>query len=98
VALSKVLDREVLNPTTSTGFTTAKIAPTDGTVVRYVIVQPAKADIRFHIDGSTPTTSQGNRLTEDTPIEIHGVQAMSNFRCIDDGGAADVECVMMGDA
>lgn len=88
-----VVDRETIDPVSSSvGITSTLITAQ----VTYAVIQALGGDIRFTIDGTTPTTSLGMRLTENSKVELWGDQAMSNFRCIDDGGVATVEVITMG--
>ena len=92
-----VIDRERLSPTSSTGFTAAQIPPTDGKLhVEYVRIQALNGDIWYTTDGTTVTSSVGMKLPENSVMEIHGIQAMTAFLCIDDGDGADLECKYMG--
>ncbi len=88
----KVKDRETISSvSSSTGFTAAKL--TAG--LQYAVIQAIDGNIRFTIDGTTPTTSLGLRLNQDDSVEVWGTAEMSNFRCIDDGGTATLEVVYM---
>lgn len=82
---------ETLATTTSSiGFTSAKIAPTTGNFAgmraRAAIISVETADIRFTIDGTTPTvtagTGAGHLLTKGGSYELDGEQNVENFRCI----------------
>ena len=90
-----VINRERLSPTSSTGFTAAQIPPT-AQQVEYVRIQALNGDIWYTTDGTTVTSSVGMKLPENSVIEIHGSQAMTDFLCIDDGDGADLECKYMG--
>ena len=79
----------------SIGFTAAQIGPTKDHV-DYVIIQAIDGVVRFNVDGSTPTSSLGLRLLQDSKVEVHGQKGITDFLCIDDGGAAKLECVFMG--
>ena len=87
--------RERLSPTTTTGFTTTNIPPSKLHVL-YVRIQSIGGDIFFRTDGEDATILTGNKPTENSSVEIHGGRAMTNFRCIDVGDAAQVECKYMG--
>lgn len=94
--LYEVSDRETISDVSSSvGFTAAKLAPT-GFVLHYAIIQAVDGDIRFTIDGTTPTSSKGLRLLQDASVEVWGGNAMAAFRCIDDGGTAKLEVIYMG--
>ena len=91
-----VRNRETISSlTSSVGFTSTYIPPTDKEVI-YAIMQAVDGDVRFCVDGTTPTSSKGLRLTQDSNVEVWGAGALTNFRCIDDGGTAKLEVVYMG--
>ncbi len=92
----RVIDRETISSlTAAVGFTTTKIPPTVVTVV-YAFIQAVGGDVRFTVDGTTPTTSLGVILKENCSCEIWGSDALTNFLAIDDGGTATLEVVYMG--
>ena len=89
-----VSDRETIDDVSDSagiGFTSTKLV----TGIVYAIIQAVDGNIRFTIDGSTPSTSLGLRLLQDASVEVWGKQAMSDFLCIDDGGTAELEVVYM---
>ena len=87
-----VKDRETISSlATAIGFTAAKL--TAG--LQYAIIQAISGDVRFIIDSSTPSTSLGLRLTQDSSVEVWGTKEMANFRCINDGGTATLEVIYM---
>ena len=87
-----VSDRETISSvSTAVGFTTSKLVA----YLQYAFIQAIDGDIRFTVDGTTPTSSKGVRLTQDSSVEIWGTTAMSNFLCIDDGGTAKLEVIYM---
>jgi len=97
----KVLSRETVSSVAaSIGFTATKLVDAQGRSlgVTYALCQPISGDIRICVDGSTPTTSLGVRIPEDTPFEVWGSKSLDNFRCIDDGGTATLEVVYYGDS
>ena len=82
---------ETIGTTTSSiGFTAAKILPTTGDFIgkqaRSVLMSIETGDIRFTIDGTTPTTTAttavGHLLTAGMFYELAGENNISNFRCI----------------
>jgi len=92
----KVRNRETISSvSTAVGFTSTYI-PTTDVDTEYAIIQAIDGDIRFTIDGTTPTSSLGLRLLQDDSVEVWGAQALVNFLCIDDGGTAKLEVVYMG--
>ena len=90
-----VVRETIASVSSSTGLTAANIPPTNKLTV-YATIQPLGGDIAFCVDGSTPSTSLGQRVVEDDVIEVWGQPDLSNFRCIDDGGTATVEVVYYG--
>lgn len=91
-----VIERETISSVSSSvGFTSTYIPPAELDTI-YAIIQAVGGDIRFCIDGSTPSTSLGLRLPEDSTVEVWGSGALTDFRCIDDGGTATLEVIYMG--
>ena len=82
--------------TASVGFTSTYLPATD-TKVRFAVIQAIEGNIRFRVDGSAPTSSAGMRLLKDSSVEIWGARDMTNFRCIDDGGTANLEVNYYGE-
>ncbi len=96
MALYKVSDRETISSvSTAVGITTSLLSPSPGEIV-YALIQAVSGDIRMTIDGTTPTSSKGIRLPQDSTVEIWGTEALEDFLCIDDGGTATVEVVLYG--
>lgn len=92
MAIYNVSDRETVSSVSaSVGFTSSKLVA----YLQYAVIQAIDGNIRFCIDGSTPSTSKGLRLLQDASVEVWGTEAMSKFRCIDDGGTAELEVVYM---
>lgn len=92
MTIYNVSDRETISSVSSSvGFTASKLVAN----LIYAVIQAIDADIRFTIDGSTPSSSLGTRLPEDSSVEIWGTTAMSKFLCIDDGGTGKLEVVYM---
>jgi len=91
-----VKDRETITGlSTAKGFTAAKIPPTDIDVT-YAVVQALTQNVRFCIDGTTPTVSKGMRLTANSSVEVWGGEALSNFRAIQEAASATLEVIYMG--
>jgi len=91
-----VKHRETISSvSSSTGFTSTYIPPTSPNVI-YALVQAVAGTVRYCIDGSTPSTSLGLRLTEDSTMEVWGGEALRDFRAIDDGGTATLEVIYFG--
>lgn len=91
--------------TSSVGFTASKILPTTGDFVgkqaRAALISVETADIRFTIDGTTPTVTSGNGaghlLTPGMFYELAGENNVSNFRCINAVGSsgAKIKCTYL---
>lgn len=92
---------ETLSTGTAIGFTSAKILPTTGNFAgqraRAVLIS-AEGDVRFTIDGTTPTTTAttavGHLLEDGSSWGVCGEQNVANFRCINAVAAsgAKVKC------
>jgi hypothetical protein len=87
------LGRETISSvSTAIGFTAAKLTGN----VQYALIQAIDGDIRFCVDGTTPTASKGMKLPEDSTVEIWGGLDLGKFLCIDDGGTAKLEVIYFG--
>lgn len=81
---------EKIATASSTGPTSAKIAPTTGSFAgkkaRAAIISVEVADVRFTIDGTTPTvsagTGAGHLLVNGASWEILGENNVENFKAI----------------
>lgn len=81
---------ESLTTATVVGFTSGKILPTSGPFenkkARAVIISVEVADIRFTLEGTTPTvtagTGAGHILANGSSYVIAGEANVTNFRCI----------------
>ena len=92
MTIYNVSNRETISSlATAVGFTSSKLVA----YLVYAIIQAISGDVRFTIDGTTPTTSLGMRLLQDASVEIWGTTALSKFLCIDDGGTAKLEVIYM---
>ena len=93
---------ESLTTATAVGPTSSKILPTTGNFTgqraRSILISVETADIRFTIDGTTPTTTAtyavGHLLPVGASYEINGEQNVANFKCINAVGSsgAVVKC------
>tara|TARA_R100000049_G_C1909266_1_gene57046 strand:- start:122 stop:310 length:189 start_codon:yes stop_codon:yes gene_type:complete len=54
-------------------------------------VQAVGGNIRFTVNGTSPTTSLGERLLQDAVMEVWGSEDLKALLMIDDGGTATVE-------
>lgn len=87
---------EKIGTTTSAiGFTTAKIALTTGDSymeAKTALVTVETAALRFTMDGTTPTvaagTGAGHLIEAGQSYVVRGVEAVRNFRCINNVNAS----------
>jgi hypothetical protein len=76
--------------TSAKGFTSSKILPTTGNFAgkraKFALVSVETADIRYTVDGTTPTvtagTGAGHLVTSGTYLVIRGEHNINNFMCI----------------
>jgi hypothetical protein len=89
---------ESLTTANAIGFTSTKILPTTGSFLgkqaRAVLISVETADVRFCLDGTTPTVTVGHLLALGQSYEITGEQNVANFRCMNAvaGSGATVKC------
>jgi len=89
---------EELAPTTSTGFTSTVITPTSGTyagmTARAALIGVETHPVRFRMDGTDPTATEGVILNKDNYYTIIGQLNVRNFHCIDTAvGASSIKCL-----
>ena len=92
----------IADTSTAIGFTAAKIAPTTGNHVgkkaKAALISVETADVRFTLDGTTPTitagTGAGHLLPSGGEYEIKGTANVANFKVINavDASGAVVKC------
>lgn len=76
--------------TTAIGPTAGTRAPSSGAAKAAIICNPGTSnDVRFTIDGTTPTASIGMRLAPDSIVVIQGEANVANLKMIRED-AADV--------
>jgi len=81
---------ESITTATAVGFTSAKIAPTTGNCAgkraKKALVTVETADIRYTLDGTTPTITAGTAAIHlqafGGGFVLSGEQAIANFKCI----------------
>jgi len=78
---------QITTLTSAKGFTSTYIPPTDPEVVK-AIITPVGGDIRYRVDGTSPTDSVGTRLVEDSAEVIEGYADLNNFRAIEDAASS----------
>ena len=66
----------------------AKIAPSNGAPARAVLITVEDASLRFRLDGSNPTATNGHRLQAGDVLVLVGVNNLRNFRAIRDTGTS----------
>ena len=90
-----LLDTEVLDPigyesitvsTTAVGFTAAQLNPANAQRAERAFITVEGAAIRFRIDGTDPTSSEGHLVLANSSFVLSGHNALANFRAIRDGG------------
>lgn len=78
--------REILTPgDTSTGISST-VYTNNGRQARYALIVNRTNTAMYCIDGTDPTasdTGKGFPMTAYTGIELRGITAIKNFRCID---------------
>ena len=87
---------EKIATASATGPTSAKIAPTTGNFAgvkaRAALISVETADIRFTIDGTTPTTTAttgvGHLLVTGSSWEVLGEANVANFKAINAVGSS----------
>jgi hypothetical protein len=89
---------EKLAPTTSTGFTSTLVTPTTGTyanmTAQAVLIGVETHPVRFRMDGTAPTATEGMILNANNYYTIIGQLNVRNFHCIDTAaGASSVKCL-----
>jgi hypothetical protein len=92
---------ESLTTATAVGFTASEILPTTGAYTgekaRAAIISVETADVRFTIDGTTPTVTIGHLLPNGSSFIITGERNVTNFRCMNAvaGSGATVKCTYL---
>jgi len=67
---------------TAVALTSATYAPTGAIAVKRAIITVETASIRFRIDGTNPTATEGHRAKEDDIIILDNKDDIVNFRAI----------------
>jgi len=67
---------------TAIGLTSSKYYPTDAPMARSVIITVETAQIRFRMDGTNPTATEGHIAEIGDAITISGIVNIKNFRAI----------------
>lgn len=77
---------QVTISTASLGFTSTKYDPGNGTPAIHALVTVESAQIRYTVDGTTPTTMVGHLKEVGDEFEVWGSTDIKNFRAIRTGG------------
>lgn len=84
-----VATEEITISSTPVGFTPAKIAPTTGKYkgmqARYALLSLEDADIRFYLDGTSPSASSGHPMPASDERIIGETQALEQFLAVKSG-------------
>lgn len=73
---------------TSIGFTTATIAPSGERPASNALVTAETAQMRYRLDGTAPTSSEGHLLEVGDVLEINGISTVSQARFIRTGATS----------
>lgn len=94
----KAQDRESITiADTAIGFTASKITPTTNKdVIRQAVCTVETAQIRFTVDGTTPTVSIGHPVEAGEAFTINGYDDIVAFRAIRTGGTSGLIQVTYG--
>jgi len=81
---------------TAVGFTAGKIAPSGNVNPVKAFCRLETAQVRFRMDGTDPTSSEGILLEVGETLEITGEKNLRNFRAIRTGSTSGVLKVHYG--
>jgi hypothetical protein len=87
-------DYEAINATSGAaiGFSSSKTAPTNGPRPTSVFITVEDNDIRFRVDGTDPTTTEGHKLTTaSSGMTITGADNIRKFKAIGISGTGDLK-------
>lgn len=74
------------------GFTASKLSPSNGPKPKSVFITVEDNDIRFRVDGSDPTTTEGHKLTTGSAgMTITGEENIRKFKAIGISGTGDLK-------
>ena len=84
VAAQSISAKEIVTvAATAVGFTAGLISGKS-----YAFVTAESGQMRYWVDGSTPTASEGHLLEVGANVELRGVNTVANFRAIRTGGSS----------
>ncbi len=74
------------------GLTSSKLSPSNGPLPVDVFITVEDTDVRFRLDGTSPTTTEGHKLTT-TPsgMTVTGYDNLKRLKFIGISGTADVK-------
>ena len=78
---------------TAIGFTTAKIAMAAGEKCKEAFCVLEDNDVRFTLDGTTPTSSTGTLLLAGENLTLDNEEDIINFRVIRVSSNASLKCI-----
>ena len=93
--MDRIQDTDVMDPigyesitvsTIAIGFTAAQLNPANAQRAERAFITVEGAAIRFRIDGTDPTSSEGHLVLANSSFVLSGQNALANFRAIRDGG------------
>lgn len=90
-AETNAYDYESITVTTSAvkGLTAAVLSPSGGARPKSVFITIETDSIRFRVDGSDPTATEGHQVSEDvTGLTLTGEENLRHFRAIGSGSAS----------
>lgn len=68
--------------------TAVSLTQPSGAKARAAIIEVGTAAIRFWVDGSTPTASEGHRADVAATIELNSAAEVANFKAIRESGVS----------
>ena len=71
----------------SIGLTASKVVPTSGKAPLECLITVEDETIRFRLDGTAPTTTEGHKAIDGDSISLTGQNMMTDFRAIRDDAA-----------
>lgn len=85
-------EKLTISSSTASGFTAAKLAPSNSAEVKSVFITVETTDIRFRMDGTDPDQTTGHLVATTTSgITITGEENIRNFSMIGIGAASTVQ-------
>lgn len=85
---SYVAFEQITVAATAIGFTTTKITPAGRPQATVALCRVETAEIRYTVDGTTPTTTVGTLLEIGDTLTVNGHDVLVSFRAIRTGGTS----------